>query len=75
MTCEFATKPQQARAMIERAVAAGVPFAWFTADEAYGQNPGLRAWLEEQDIAYVMATRCDDEVAVRAAHHQPGRRR
>jgi SRSO17 transposase len=60
---EFATKPQQARAMLERAVAAQVPFAWFTADEAYGQNPGLRAWLEESDIAYVMATRRDDEVA------------
>jgi SRSO17 transposase len=39
-----------------------VPFAWFTADEAFGQNPGLRRWLEEQDIAYVMATRNDDEV-------------
>ena len=59
----FATKPRQMQTMIERAVAAGVPFGWFTADEAYGQNPGLRAWLEEQDIAYVMATRCDDEVA------------
>jgi SRSO17 transposase len=59
---DFATKPEQARTMIERAVAAGVPFGWFTADEAYGQNPGLRGWLEEQDIAYVMATRCDDEV-------------
>jgi SRSO17 transposase len=58
----FVTKPEQARTMIERAVAAGVPFGWFTADEAYGQNPGLRIWLEEQDIAYVMATRCDDEV-------------
>jgi SRSO17 transposase len=61
---EFATKPQQARAMVERAIAAGVPFAWFTADEAYGQNPGLRSFLEEQDVAYVMATRRDDEVAV-----------
>jgi SRSO17 transposase len=60
---EFATKPQQARMMLERARTAGVPFAWFTADELYGQNPGLRGWLEEQDIAYVMATRCDDEVA------------
>jgi SRSO17 transposase len=60
---EFATKPQQARMMLERAIAAGVPFKWFTADEAYGQNPGLRTWLEEQDVAYVMATRCDDEVA------------
>lgn len=60
---EFATKPQQAKAMVERAIAAGVPFAWFTADEAYGQNPGLRTWLEKQDVAYVMATRRDDEVA------------
>jgi SRSO17 transposase len=60
---EFVTKPQQARMMLERAIAAGVPFAWFTADELYGQNPGLRTWLEGQDIAYVMATRCDDQVA------------
>jgi SRSO17 transposase len=29
----FATKPRQAQEMISRAVAAGVPFAWFTADE------------------------------------------
>jgi SRSO17 transposase len=60
---DFATKPQQARMMLERAIAAGVPFSWFTADEAYGQNPGLRNWLEEQNIPYVMATRRDDEVA------------
>jgi SRSO17 transposase len=59
---EFATKPEQAKAMLQRAVEAGVPFAWFTADEAYGQNPALRGWCEQQDIAYVMATRCDDEV-------------
>jgi SRSO17 transposase len=59
----FATKPQQAQAMLERAITAGVPFSWFTADEAYGQNPGLRTWLEKQDVAYVMATRRDDEVA------------
>src|SRR5258705_277022 len=51
----FATKPGLARKMLGGAVAAGVPFAWFTADEAYGQNPGLRDWLEEQRIAYVIA--------------------
>jgi SRSO17 transposase len=60
---DFATKPRQAQAMLARAITAGVPFAWFTADELYGQNPGLRDWLEQQDIAYVMATRCDEEVA------------
>jgi SRSO17 transposase len=59
----FATKPQQAQAMLARAVDAGVPFAWFTADEAYGQNRELREWCEQQDIAYVMATRKDHEVA------------
>ncbi len=47
---EFATKPKQAQAMIARAVAAGVPFAWFTADEIYGQAKWLQAWLEDRDI-------------------------
>lgn len=52
---EFATRPQQAAVMIGRALDAGVPFAWFAADEEFGQNPGLRAFLEERGIAYVMA--------------------
>jgi SRSO17 transposase len=38
----FRTRPQQVHAMIGRAVAAGVPFSWFTADEEFGQNRGLR---------------------------------
>jgi hypothetical protein len=46
--------------MIARAVAAGVPFAWFTADETYGQAKWLQAWLEERDIWDVMAVRCSD---------------
>jgi SRSO17 transposase len=37
-----------------------VPFAWFTADEAYGQVKYLRVWLEERDVAYVLATRRND---------------
>jgi SRSO17 transposase len=47
---EFTTKPRQAQAMISRTLQAGVPFAWFTADETYGQARWLRAWLEEKDI-------------------------
>jgi SRSO17 transposase len=58
----FATKPEQARAMLERALTAGVPFGWFTADEVYGQNLGLRSWLEATDVFYVMATRTDQRV-------------
>lgn len=62
----FATKPRQVIAMLERALGAGVPFAWFTADEAYGQAGYLREWLESRDVAYVLATRCDYPVTTRA---------
>jgi SRSO17 transposase len=61
---EFATKPRQAQAMIGRAIAAGVPFAWFTADETYGQAKYLQAWLEDQDVWYVMAIRCSDTLTM-----------
>jgi SRSO17 transposase len=56
----FATKPQLAQAMLARAIEAGVPFAWFTADEVYGQAPYLREWLEERDVFYVLAIKCKD---------------
>jgi SRSO17 transposase len=51
----FATRPQQVRVMVERVIAAGLPFAWFAADEEFGQNPGLREFFENEKIAYVMA--------------------
>jgi SRSO17 transposase len=35
----FATKPQLAKAMIGRAIQAGVRFMWVIGDEAYGGNP------------------------------------
>lgn len=57
----FATKPQLAQRMIERALAADVPFGWVTGDEVYGQNPGLRAWLEGRTISFVMAVPCSQE--------------
>jgi SRSO17 transposase len=56
---EFATKPVLAQRMLERVLQAGVEVGWFTADEAYGDNPGLRAWLEANDLNYVMAVSCD----------------
>lgn len=48
--------------MLERALAAGVPFSWFTADEAYGQAGYLREWLENRDVSYAVATRCDHQL-------------
>jgi SRSO17 transposase len=67
---EFVTKPRQAQAMIARAAAAGVPFAWFTADEVYGQAKWLQAWLEGQDIWYVMAIRCSDTLPTPAGERR-----
>lgn len=51
----FKTRPQQVMGMIERARWSEVTFAWFTADEEFGQNPGLRTYLKDAEIAYVMA--------------------
>jgi SRSO17 transposase len=58
----FATKIEQMKSMLARVLAAGVPFAWFTADEAYGQAKHLRVWLEERQVAHVLATRVNDTV-------------
>ena len=63
---QFATKPELGRQMVERAVEAGIPFCWVTADEVYGGNPKLRTWLEEQGIPYVMAVKCSEMIATAA---------
>ncbi|MGF0304582.1 IS701 family transposase [Rhodococcus rhodochrous] len=52
---EFATKPELAQSMLERALDAGIPFGWVTADEAYGQVGRLRMWLESRGVAHVLA--------------------
>lgn len=52
---EFATKPQLARRMIERAVIAKVPFAWITGDAIYGDDRRLRVWLEQEERHFVLA--------------------
>jgi SRSO17 transposase len=56
-TVEFRTKPQLARAMLERALAAGVPAAWVTGDAVYGGDRRLRLWLEERDVSHVLAVK------------------
>jgi SRSO17 transposase len=58
----FATKPKIARAMLERAFAAGVPCRWVTGDAVYGNDRSLRIWLEEQGKSYVMAVSGQERV-------------
>jgi SRSO17 transposase len=63
---EFRTKPQLARLMLERALDAGVPASWVTADEVYGGSPALREWLEERQVPYVLAVKCTELLAAPA---------
>jgi SRSO17 transposase len=59
----FASKPALARQMLARALEAGVPAAWVTADEVYGADPGFRAELERRGTGYVLAIACHRRVA------------
>jgi SRSO17 transposase len=56
----FATKPELAKVMLERALDAGVPAGWVTADEVYGGSPALRGWLEGRQLPYVLAVKCTE---------------
>jgi SRSO17 transposase len=58
----FATKPGLARRMLGRAFAAGVPAAWVTGDEVYGNDSDLRGWLAAAGRPYVLAVSCDHPV-------------
>ncbi len=58
----FATKPQLAQRMLERALAAGVPIAWVTGDTVYGSDPGLRKSLQERRQPYVLAVAKDERL-------------
>jgi SRSO17 transposase len=51
----FAAKTDLARLMLGRALDAGVPAAWVTADEAYGKDGRFRDWLEQRRIGYAVA--------------------
>jgi SRSO17 transposase len=54
---KFRTKPQLARVLLERALDAGVPASWVTADEVYGGDPALRRFLEDRGVSYVLAVK------------------
>ena len=51
----FATKPALGLRMLARAIDAGLPAKWVTADEAYGKDSKFRLWLQQRHISYVVA--------------------
>jgi SRSO17 transposase len=56
----FATKPQLGARMIERAIAAGVPFAWVAADTVYGVG-AVEMALRKAGKGYVLGVRSDHQ--------------
>jgi SRSO17 transposase len=63
-TVEFATKVTHARRMLTRALDAGVPAAWATADEFYGNQRGLRRDLQAHHVSYVLAVAKNHRVSL-----------
>jgi SRSO17 transposase len=65
----FATKPQLARRMLERAFVAGVPAAWVTGDSIYGGDRRLRILLEQHGQPFALAvTSAEPLFAILAGH-------
>ncbi|GAA2602770.1 IS701 family transposase [Winogradskya consettensis] len=62
----FATRSELADHMITAAVDALVPARWVAADEAYGNNTGLRARLRALRLGYVLAVSRDHLVPIGA---------
>jgi SRSO17 transposase len=71
----FLTKPEIARAMIARALDAGVPCEWVLGDEVYGADRRLRVMLEARGRPYLLAIRGNDklwsELGGRIGQHKP----
>jgi SRSO17 transposase len=60
----FATKLALARQMVGRALDAGVPATWVTADAVYGSDYAFRKAVEDRGLGYVVGVRTDHAVAV-----------
>lgn len=70
----FTTKPKQGLAMLERARAAGVPFAsvepkagstWVAGDSVYGADHAIRRWAERHRCGYVLAVTSGQRLGAR----------
>jgi SRSO17 transposase len=60
----FATKLALARQMVGRALGAGVPAKWVTADAVYGSDYAFRRAVEDRGLGYVVGVRTDHAVTV-----------
>ncbi|MDQ6660931.1 MAG: IS701 family transposase [Chloroflexota bacterium] len=58
----FATKPEQAIAMLMHAWEQGVPMQWVTGDEVYGDSPRLRETIQAHGRFYVLAVSANTRV-------------
>jgi SRSO17 transposase len=63
-TVTFATKPELALRMVQRAQQAGLPIQWVVADTVYGHSTDLRLWLEEHGFSYALAVPSTEVVCV-----------
>jgi SRSO17 transposase len=70
----FATKPELGRVMLGRALEAGVPARWATADEAYGQDHKFRVFCERRRLGYVVAVPCSQSVSAGTGYGNTGSR-
>jgi SRSO17 transposase len=60
----FATKPQLARKMLQRAFEAGCKPSYVLADEVYGNDSKFRRFLESRQQPYVLAVSCQQRLWV-----------
>jgi SRSO17 transposase len=66
------TKPEQAREMLEQAWAGGVPMAWVTGDEIYGNATRLREAVAKSGRGYVFAVSSNTPIWIhRPKTHKP----
>src|SRR5215213_2164653 len=61
----FTTKPKIGRAMLDRALAAHLPFAWVTGDSVYGADSALRRAIEAASKGYVLSVTSAQHLGLR----------
>jgi len=66
----FATKPQLARHMVERALDAGLPVGWVVGDEVYGTDGGLRHAVEQRHQRYALTVGATHSVVIGGGHQR-----